>query len=116
MSQSLENLNYLRNDTLAGFSADIFGSALRLPILGAILELTPDIEVDRFYGRQISSALNLDPANTHREIKRAVRNGMVIRDKLQSESNSQLLFERLATQRWDIVELSLIVAKREFEL
>lgn len=51
MAINPENLGYLREPKFANFSIEMFGSAIRLPLLGAIFELTPVPEEDTFYAR-----------------------------------------------------------------
>jgi len=77
----------------------MFTSSLRLPVFGAILELTPVPEEDSFYLRQIITILNTDPGNTMREVQRAEGIAMVGKLPPAMDERRKVFYARLASSR-----------------
>lgn len=116
MAVDPENLDYLREPRFINFGAEMFTSSLRLPVFGAIFELTPVPEEDMVYPRQIITILDTDPGNTMREIQRAERIAMVGKILLPTDERRKVFYARLASSRWNIVEAAIKSAKAELGL
>lgn len=115
MSVDLEYLDYLREPRFANYSVQMFGSAIRLPVLGAIFELTPVPEEDTFYARQISEIIAADPGNALKEIQRT-ESVTMIRRLAERDHKRRVDYTRLPSLRWNIVEIALKSAKEELSL
>jgi len=120
MAEVPPELEYLREPRFIGFSVEMFGSAIRLPIWGAILELTPVPEEDLVYTRQIAAVLDTDPGNTIREIQRTERMRMIERHLSQGTGQARRKntanYARVLSPRWSIVEIAIKSAKEELGL
>ncbi len=116
MAIDTERLEYLREPRFVNFGAEIFTSSLRLPVFGAILELTPVPEEDVFYPRQVITILDTDPGNTMREIQRAERIAMVGKLPVDINERRKVFYERLVSTRWNVIEAAINSAKGELGL
>ncbi|MBI2009363.1 hypothetical protein HYS84_03040 [Candidatus Saccharibacteria bacterium] len=115
MAREIGSLDYLREPRFVGYSAEMFGSALRLPVWGAIFELTPIPEEDTIYARQIIAVTDTDAGNTMKEIQRTERL-MMIRRLEETKVKKTVDYTRLPSPRWSIVEIALKSAKSELDL
>lgn len=115
MAVDPENLDYLREPKFANYSVEMFGSAIRLPLLGAIFELAPVPEEDTFYARQISEVIAADAGNALKEIQRTEGVAMIKRLR-ESTSKTKVDYTRLPSLRWDIVEVAIRSARAELGL
>lgn len=113
MLRQLERLQYLKEPNFANYSAEVFSSSARLPILGMVLELTRIPEEDTFYARQITSFLDLDSGNTARELAKVARQSMIGRCPVVKNSGSIINYFRTTSPRWDIIEIAVKSARSE---
>jgi hypothetical protein len=93
---------------LRKISAEMFGSYVRLPILGTIYNLSPAPRSTTFAARKIASVLDFVPGNVHKELRRIKETGLI---DFVSEETRQ--YVRLNHIRWNIVKTALNVAAIE---
>ena len=115
MAVEAGRLDYLQEPRFIGYSVEMFGSALRLPVWGAIFELTPVPEEDTVYARQIIAITDTDAGNTMKEIQRTERL-MMIRRLEEAKPKKRVDYTRSPSPRWNIVEIALKSAKNELGL
>lgn len=115
MTDKLEpNLEHLQHPLVLKLSGEMFGSAIRLPILGAVLELTPTLEEDVFHGRQVSRLLDFDPSNTYNELQRQMRAQLISpRESGPNDRKNIVRYGRLDHPRWEIARVALYIVMDE---
>jgi hypothetical protein len=108
-----ERLAYLQNLDFIRFGSDWFASSFRLPLMSAILELTPNLD-EWFQNREVAQLIGSNSANTHLELERYKQRGMV--EQRDSTTVQLRNYRRLDSPRWDIARVALATAKAELGL
>jgi hypothetical protein len=126
LAENENNLDYLRQEALQGYSTEVFRFAYRLPLAGAILELAPVANDDLFYKSQIAETIGVVTlSNFHGGVERAIASfekQAMIRRIQEGEPGYDINlgvgtnthnYVRTDSSRWDIFWIALLDARKE---